>query len=399
MPDKVKMLPGVGVFGTGSLSKVMVCILQSAGFKVAALWGRTNDLAEKVAKELDIPFYTSKVDDVLLHQDVDVVCVENPPHLHAQIAVKTLGIGKHVLCERPAGLCQLDAFRMVNAARYYPTLMSLMTHGLRFLPAFIKMREMIRHNEIGDILVCEVRVHCGSLLHEKYNWMCDEVMGGGVLNTIGSHIVDVITYLTNQKAAKVQGTLKTFLQQTEKIRGIRHITSDDFCSFQMQLEKGACATVTLNSHMPGRFLHEVLVVGKKGSLVVRDADLYGQTNDSCKEEILLADTTDELPSLKKLGITNNSGDLPVPYLKGLLRLVDALKESFGKVEDRRSWAEEAVDIAATFEDGLYVQTVLDAIRKSNQENGGWQKVNIMKEEPDPNPFLSSALRHSQVSLH
>lgn len=48
-----------------------------------------------------------QVDDVLLRKDVDLVFIICQPDLHAQIAVKALGIGKHVLCDRPAGLCQV----------------------------------------------------------------------------------------------------------------------------------------------------------------------------------------------------------------------------------------------------------------------------------------------------
>jgi len=41
---------------------------------------------------------------------------------------------------------------------------------------------------------------------------------------------------------------------------------------------------------------------------------------------------------------------------------------------------------------------VDAIRKSNK-NKEWMKVTVIKEEPDPNPFLSSSVRRSTYSLH
>jgi predicted dehydrogenase len=71
---------------------------------------------------------------------------------------------------------------------------------------------------------------------DEFDWRCDETMGGGVLNTIGSNIIDLITYLTGQKAVRVHGMLKTYTKQTDKIKGIREITSDDFCSIQLELD-------------------------------------------------------------------------------------------------------------------------------------------------------------------
>ncbi|MGH0116121.1 UNVERIFIED_CONTAM: hypothetical protein FKN15_074762 [Acipenser sinensis] len=84
------MLPGVGVFGTSLTARVIIPLLKNEGFSVKALWGRTQEEAEELAKEMNVPFYTYRIDDVLLHQDVDLVCINLPPPLTRQIAVKTL---------------------------------------------------------------------------------------------------------------------------------------------------------------------------------------------------------------------------------------------------------------------------------------------------------------------
>ncbi|XP_065441100.1 glucose-fructose oxidoreductase domain-containing protein 1 isoform X2 [Chrysemys picta bellii] len=84
------MLPGVGVFGTSLTARVIIPLLKDEGFSVKAIWGRTQEEAEELAKEMSVPFYTSRIDEVLLHQDVDLVCINLPPPLTRQIAVKTL---------------------------------------------------------------------------------------------------------------------------------------------------------------------------------------------------------------------------------------------------------------------------------------------------------------------
>ncbi|CDQ70177.1 unnamed protein product [Oncorhynchus mykiss] len=86
------MLPGVGVFGTSLTARVIIPLLKNEGFAVKALWGRTQEEAEELAKEMNVPFYTNRIDDVLLHQDVDLVCINLPPPLTRQIAVKTLDL-------------------------------------------------------------------------------------------------------------------------------------------------------------------------------------------------------------------------------------------------------------------------------------------------------------------
>ncbi|NXQ20028.1 GFOD1 protein, partial [Peucedramus taeniatus] len=389
------MLPGVGVFGTGLTARVIVPLLKAEGFAVKALWGRTPEEAEELAKEMSVPFYTSRIDEVLLHQDVDLVCVNLPPPLTRQVAVKTLGIGKNVICDRTA--TPLDAFRMMTAAHYYPKLMSIMGNVLRFLPAFVKMKQLIQEGYVGELLVCEVQVHSGSLLGKKYNWSCDDLMGGGGLHSVGTYIIDLLTFLTSQKAVKVHGLLKTFVKQTDHIKGIRQITSDDFCTFQMVLEGGVCCTVTLNFNIPGEFKQDIIVVGSAGRLTVIGTDLYGQSNSSPQRELLLKDST---PVSNSLLPEKAFRDIPSPYLRGTIKMVQAVRQAFEDQDDRRTWDGRPLTMAATFDDCLYALCVVDTIKKSNQL-GEWQNISIMTEEPELSPayLISEAMRKSRMSLY
>ncbi|XP_037308847.1 glucose-fructose oxidoreductase domain-containing protein 2 [Pungitius pungitius] len=377
------MLPGVGVFGTGSTARVLVPLLKAEGFEVHALWGQSEEEAGCLARELGIPFHTSRSDDVLLHQDVDLVCISIPPSMTRQIAVKALGIGKNVVCEKAA--TAVDSFKMVTAARYYPQLLSIMGNTLRFLPAFVAMHQLLAEGYVGKIQVCDVRVYGPSLLDPSYGWTCEELMGGGGLHTVGSSIIDLLNYLTSTRAHRVHGLVRTFVQQNDLIQGIRRITSDDFCFFQMLMDGGLCCTVTLNFNMPGSFVHEVMVVGSTGRLVARGAELYGQRNGSKGEELLLGDSGWVGPEVK---------EMPLPQLLGLSSMVKGLRQSFQDYEERRSWAQGPVAMAQTFEDGLYVQTVVEAVKRSSC-SGEWECVEIMSQEPDPNHNLCEALQRNK----
>ncbi|KAM6324806.1 glucose-fructose oxidoreductase domain-containing protein 2 isoform 1-T1 [Podargus strigoides] len=400
---RMKMLPGVGVFGTGSNARVLVSLLRAEGFSVEALWGKTEEEAKQLAEEMNISFYTSQTDDVLLHQDVDLVCINIPPPLTRQIAVKALGtflclgldrkpvvrIGKNVICEKAA--TSVDAFRMVTAARYYPKLMSIVGNVLRFLPAFVKMKQLIEEHYVGSVMICDVRVYGGSLLSHKYNWICDELMGGGGLHTMGTYIIDLLTHLTSRRAEKVHGLLKTFVKQNTAISGIRHVTSDDFCFFQMLMSEGVCCTVTLNFNMPRSFIHEVMIVGSAGRLIARGTDLYGQKNTALQEELLFTDSLNVNKGLLDTGFK----DIPLLYLKGMVYMVQALRQSFQDQEDRRTWNHKPVSMAASFEDGLYMQSVVEAIKKSSR-SGEWEAVEVMTEEPDANQNFCEALQRNNL---
>ena len=449
------MLPGIGIFtGAGTVLHVLVPYLRAKGFKVDSVWAQTLEAARKAADDLEIPFFTNRVDDVLLKKDVDLVFIMCPPILHAQIAVKALGIGKHVLCDRPGGLDQSETLKMVHAAQYSPSLISVMAYSLRFLPSFQYVRNIINEGRIGEVTCCDIHVQLGTLIGERctlpptkqatirflsffflnltlydrnsYDWKCEDGMGGGVLTTIGSHIIEIVSAVLGQRALRVHGVTRAPLPDAN--RGIRRITSDNFCSFHMEMSAGALTVITLNSQQSLNDLNIGFTVSGSGGFLTykidQDGNVYNghhnrqlkkrnATNETsgrwragghvtgCSEdksigEIVFTDT-DELSFLPS-SIVHNA---PIqayqrPYINGLFRMVSALRDAFSRVEDRSGWVKEAVASAATFEDGQYVMAVIDAVKRSNQLRQ-WTEVQVRTEEPDPNPVLSAAVRRSTIS--
>ncbi|XP_031425617.1 glucose-fructose oxidoreductase domain-containing protein 2 [Clupea harengus] len=356
------MLPGVGVFGTGRTVRILVPLLREQGFPIHALWGRNEEEAESFARELGIPFCTSQSDDVLLHPDVHLVCIYTPPPHTRQIAVKALGIGKNVISEMAASCT--DALQMVAAARYYPQLLSIMANALRFLPAFVLMRRLIEEGYCGALQVCEARVYGGSLLSQSYGWAWEELMGGGGLHIIGWCIIDILSHLIGSRALRVHGILRTFGRRAGP--GIRSVTADDYACFQMLMSGGVVCSVTLNFNLPGSTHHEVMAVGSTGHLVVRGTELWGHRHGDQREELLL-----------------NDNSAAGPAVRGLIAMVTQLRLAFEAQEDCCSWERPPVAMAASFEDGLYVHAVVEAVKRASR-SGEWEAVQLATKEAESN---------------
>jgi len=402
-------LPGIGVFGTGQSTLTIVPYLKKEGFSVEAIWGKTTEEAESLAQMLDIPFSTCRIDDVLLRKDVDLILILCPPSHHSQIAVKALGIGKHVAVPPPAGISQSETLRMVQAAQYYPSLISIAVYGLRFLPAFVKAKEMLSqlddNNRIGQITLCDVRINSPNLIgsNETYSWACDDHMGGGILNQFGSHVIDILQYLTNYRATRVHGTLRTFTKTTEKINGIRQISSDDLAVFQMECIKKISSddkerssekqemfvTATLNgcSHHT-KFNQEILICGTRGHLILRNQDLYFRKNQNLEtsEEVVVLESDHPAMSQNNNHLSASDGNvtpemfpkgasLLFRYLSNTIKTASDIKVEEAASSDNSNQNTHNLSSIASFEDGLYVQAVMEAIRQSSKEKS-WSKVSI-----------------------
>lgn len=177
-------------------------------------------------------------------------------------------------------------------------------------------------------------------------------------------MIDLVHFLTGKKAIRVHGVVRNFKSQTENIQGIRSITAPDFTTFQMELENGILVTANIKSNHQCRngFEQEVTIIGEYGNLSVIGGDLFcykKKPNDPSgefKEEKLYV----EIQASESL------------HIKGMNRMLNALKESFS-TSSGTSWNKQPVSTAANFNDGLYVQIVIDSIKKSS-ENRAWVKV-------------------------
>jgi predicted dehydrogenase len=180
--------------------------------------------------------------------------------------------------------------------------------------------------------------------------------------------------LTGKKAVRVHGIVRTFKTQTSTINGIRQITAPDYCCFQMELESGILVSVNLQSDRCCRTAYEqdVSIIGEDGSLIVVGGDLIclrkKQNPDTTLYEVKEEKLYMEIQDMRNESPTTT---LPRPYIKGLTKMIGALKEAF---TTSTGWAKEAVSSAANFSDALYVQVVLEAIKQSS-DTRSWIKIN------------------------
>jgi len=358
--------PGVAIFGSSGTVKWLAAIMKDKGFSVRAVWARSNVEAEATAQALDIPFFTSRVDEVLLRKDVELVVIFCPPSLHSQIAVKALGIGKHVLCGVPGGLNQGECLRMVQAAQYYPSLMAVLAYSLRYMPCMVTMKDLLSKGYLGEsVTMMDVRISSGSLLDTQYSWSCDAGMGGGVLALLGSHVLDLLTFFRLGKVIRVHASLLTMTKTTDNIRGIRQITADDVAVIQLHLLGGTYVTISINSCLSD-FTQEVIMCGTAGYLTAKQAELRGRKKGASKDEIFCNGSGQE----------HQASGLSRLHADGLVRMVEDLRDQF---KGRQEGQEDRISNAATFRDGLYVQAVMEALKKSSEKRE-WRKVDMLEED-------------------
>jgi predicted dehydrogenase len=92
----------------------------------------------------------ANLDDLLKNPQVDLVDITLPNSLHADVAVRALEAGKHVVCEKPMALSLADCDRMVAAAKKANRLL-MIAHVLPFFPEYQWALEVIRSGQYGKL--------------------------------------------------------------------------------------------------------------------------------------------------------------------------------------------------------------------------------------------------------
>jgi len=158
----------IGVVGLGFMGATHIRCIQSSGAGATlagvcdpdperrkGLVAAAGNLATVAASErlFDpslVPAYASP-DELLADPDVDAVSICTPTDTHADLAIRAMRAGRHVLIEKPVAVASADVQRVIDAAE---ELNVLCAPGMcmRFWPGWPFVREKIRAGEFGRVV-------------------------------------------------------------------------------------------------------------------------------------------------------------------------------------------------------------------------------------------------------
>ena len=141
----------MALLGAGVISAPHAFTLQSISTaKLVAVCDRDTEKARACAKDWKIPEIFSSLDEMLSKVQPDVVHILLPPSAHASAALECLAGGAHVLVEKPLALSSKDCRAIENAAAKANRIAGV-NHNLTFMPGVVKLLDVIRNFEIGEV--------------------------------------------------------------------------------------------------------------------------------------------------------------------------------------------------------------------------------------------------------
>ena len=189
-----------GIIGCGDVTEVKSgpAFNKVPNSSLVAVMRRNAAKAQDYALRHGVPKWYDNAAQLINDPEVNAIYIATPPLQHEEYTILSLQAGKPVYVEKPMTLNAPAAYRMKAAADRYNTRLSV-AHYRREQPMFLKVKELLRDNIIGDIRFVSLQMlqpPASSLIaNSDTNWRLDPaISGGGLFHDLAPHQLDLMIY-------------------------------------------------------------------------------------------------------------------------------------------------------------------------------------------------------------
>jgi len=191
----------------------------------------TNEGADPAVTRVETNF-----DKVLANDDIDLIDICLPPHLHLDCALQALAAKKHVVCEKPLVSSLRDADRLIAAAAKHDRVLTPVFQ-YRYGTELARLRALIRAGMAGKPLVASIETHWrrdADYYDNPWRGSWKGEQGGAVLgHAIHNHDLLCAVFGPVKRLAAFTATR------------VNEIEVEDCAAISFEMESGALATSSI----------------------------------------------------------------------------------------------------------------------------------------------------------
>ena len=193
----------IGIIGAGKISELHASgYLKHPKARIVAVADNRADVAESRAAEWGAEKYFTDYRDLLQMQEIDAVDIITPHNLHRQMAVESLGAGKHVSVQKPMALSEAECDEMIQAEAKSSGHLRVF-ENFRYYPPLVRAKELLREGAIGDPVSIRIKSVQGALKYgwqvpaNTLSWRFDDAQSGGgrVVFDYGYHAFAIAVHM------------------------------------------------------------------------------------------------------------------------------------------------------------------------------------------------------------
>ena len=230
-----------GVIGVGAMGRHHARLyFQLPDVELIGVADIAEERAISVAQSYGCQAYLDYTD--LLKENLDVVSLAVPTTLHKRVALGAIQRGVNILIEKPIASTLKDADELVEAARQNGVKL-MVGHVEHFNPAITKLKELIDNGHLGQII---------SISAKRVGPYQSRITDVGVIVDIGTHDIEVMSYLYGEKVKEVYALAGSTVHKYE-----------DHAIVTLRFNNGASGVIETNWLTPHK-VRTLTVTGSKG---------------------------------------------------------------------------------------------------------------------------------------
>jgi predicted dehydrogenase len=258
------------IAGAGFMGTTHTEALRRNGVHINGIAGADPEEACDAAERLGLPCAYRSFEDMVADPDVNIIHLCTPNFLHFSQARAALEAGKHVLVEKPLAMNAQEAAELVKIARETGKV-GAVNYNLRYYPLCQEAHARVRAGGLGEVRILHGE-YCQDwlFLPTDWNWRLVPAEGGDLraVADIGTHWLDMVTWITGLEVKEVMADLATFIPIRQKPkRAVEtfagkltqaidtepvEIHTEDFAAVLLRFNNGARGTLTLSQVNAGR---------------------------------------------------------------------------------------------------------------------------------------------------
>ncbi|MES0881009.1 Gfo/Idh/MocA family protein [Roseibium sp. SCP14] len=361
---------GIGIVGGGYMGKVHAVAMHSVGAVfdtnlrpvLEMICTTTEEGAARKAAELGFARSTADWRELVTDPKVEAVVIASPQHTHLEIATAAFELGKPVFCEKPLGRNIADSRAMVAAARISNCVNMVGFNYIR-TPASQLAREIIQSGEIGDVTYLRGE-HTEDFFADPNipgTWRAQGKSNGN-MGDLAPHIINASQALAGPME-RVLAEIDTVVKERPSDNGMVPVTNDDQAQLMCRFTSGAIGSLYISRTAFGRKMgYAYEIYGTKGSIRFDQED----------QNALWLFEGDQHPAregFKKILTSPHHPDY-INFCLGPGHGTGYQEQITTEARDFLKAIETGTNVWPTFEDGLYVNQVIEASWQSN-ESKSW----------------------------
>lgn len=205
------MTIGWGITGIGNHANRFMgpAISKAANTKFVTACSRSMERAKEFASKHGVERAYDSFEKMLEDPEVDVIYIATPNNLHAQHTIQAAEAHKHVFCEKPMALTEVDCEHMIEACNKNKVKLGVDFQN-RYHPAHVEACSLVRDGKIGKIYAAKAQ-YCHGRIHGHWQgWRNDpDITGSGALVGTGIHPIDLLRFLLDSEIEEVQAQCVT----------------------------------------------------------------------------------------------------------------------------------------------------------------------------------------------